>query len=913
MKSPVNCIVLTVALFVNLVSTGWALPQQDFTGPDDYISHEMSGNKLFVYTESSTYSFAPYGGEMLRIGFHFGQDTTYPVSHSVVIAPYGNAALEVSGNYLIYDIPGFRVIIQKVPLFYSVIAGADTLLYSGEAFQTVQGSRMQFYAEPYAAWYGGGSRSIPMNRAGMDLEMLNEPFFGYGWGYNRLNISIPMVVSSEGFALYFENPAPGSLSLGSASPGLISYETVNGPLSCFVIRSSDPDSLMKPFTELTGRQPLPPVWALGYIQSRFGYENETQAANVVNQMVAQGFPMDAIVFDLQWQGGVGEMGNLAWDTDWFPDPTAMMQDFLDKGVKSVCIADPYFTQQCQYFYLLSGTGMLAKNQDNATYILDDFWAGPAGLIDMTKPAAADWFWQKCKNLINGGVTGLWTDLGEPEKVPEDMVFETGISEVVRQTYNLRWSGAVYDRFHQDFPDRRLFNLTRSGYAGIQRYSVFPWSGDVQKSFGGMQAQIPIMLGMGLCGVGYMHADIGGFAGDYNPELYTRWQQMGAFFPVMRAHGSGVVPTEPVYYVDPYKSIVKDFIKLRYQLLPYNYTLAYENSTTGMPPARPLFFDDPALTWVDDEYFWGDDFLVAPVLVEGATSRWVQFPRGRWIDFFRMTSYDEGQMAEIETPLENMPVFVRAGALIPMLAGIQHTGEYLSDKYLVRYFPDPDISLGSAKIYIDDGLTQKAVTENKFSIVRLEADYQANHAEITMSRAGTGFDGEPIEKQMVFKIERAAANPTSLTFNSVTVPIAIDQTAYDQLTDAALYLPDQHQLMVKVQWASQLNGILVIDGLEVMTSFSIAEREDLRFCIYPNPVNEESRVMFNAIKGGSYKYELYNNLGQLIGNQIKNTGRPASLTYKWGELFPGDLPGGVYILRILIPGGDSLVRKVVIPG
>jgi oligosaccharide 4-alpha-D-glucosyltransferase len=910
MKSFVNALVFAATLLLSIISASWVFSQKNFSGTNGYVSHEMSGNKLFVYTEDNTYSFAPYGEEMLRIGFHFSQDTTYPISHSVVMVPDGNATLNESDNYLYYYIPGFEVIIQKIPLFYSVVAGGDTIIREGEASQTVQGSRTQFVTSPGAAWYGGGSRSIPMNRAGLDLVMLNEPFYGYGWDYDRLNISIPVVVSSEGFALYFENPSPGLLSLGSAGPGLISYEAANGPISCFVIRSDDPDSLMKPFTELTGRQPLPPIWALGYIQSRFGYENEAEASHMVNQMVDQGFPIDAIIFDLQWQGGVGEMGNLDWDLSRFPDPHGMMQDFLDKGVKSVCIADPYFTQNCQYFPMLSGVGWFAKNQQNAPYILNDFWAGPAGLIDVTNPASATWFWQRCKVMMDNGVSGLWTDLGEPEKAPEDMFFVAGSSEMIRQTYNLRWSGAIYDHFRQDYPDRRLFNLTRSGYAGMQRYSAFPWSGDVQKSFGGMKSQIPIMLGMGLCGVGYMHADIGGFAGDYNPELYTRWQQMGVFVPVMRAHGVGVA-TEPVYYPEPYKSIVKKFIKLRYQLLPYNYTLAYENSTTGMPLVRPLFFDDPLLTDVDDEYLWGKDFLIAPVIEEGAASRQVLFPQGKWIDFFRWTAYDGGIVYQIGMPLDYIPAFVRAGAMIPMIPEIQHTEEYFSDRYQIKYFPDPEVNFSFAKIYIDDGLSRQAVTGNKFSIVSLDAGYQDNHAQVAFVREGLGFDGEPVQKEMVFEIERTMAMPSSITFNSVTVPITTDLQSYDLWPDAALYLADQFQLLVKVQWNSQVNGLLLIDGLEVTTSFSIPEPVAQEVDLYPNPVIGESRVNITISKGGPCKFELYNSLGQIVGNHVDNLSSAGNFSYSWNELFPGNFPGGAYVLKIVTPGGNSWAKKIII--
>jgi hypothetical protein len=331
----------------------------------------------------------------------------------------------------------------------------------------------------------------------------------------------------------------------------------------------------------------------------------------------------------------------------------------------------------------------------------------------------------------------------------------------------------------------------------------------------------------------------------------------------------------------------------------------------MPLVRSLFFDDPTLTDVDDEYFWGNDFLVAPVLEDGVASRQVLFPAGKWIDFFRWTAYNGGQAYMIDAPLDYLPVFVRAGAIIPMIPEIQNTAQYLSDRYLLKYFPDPAVILSSAKIYIDDGLTRQAATGNKFSIVMLEADYQDNHARVNLVREGLGFDGEPVQKEMVFEIERAMAMPTSVTFNAVTVSIAPDIQSYDLLTDAALYLPDQYQLLVKVQWNSQVNGILVIDGLEVTTSFSIPEPKESKVDLYPNPVTGGSQVSLDISVKGLYKFELYNGLGQIVGNHTENISAAGNFNYSWNELFPGNLPGGAYVLRIVAPGGIKLSKKIVI--
>lgn len=903
---------LSLTLFLSFSSPSPVRSQEAATGTMDYVSHEMSGNKLFVHTETHTYSFAPYGDEILRAGLHFGQDTLYPASLSVIMAPAGEATLEESANFLTYSTSDYRVVVQKIPLSFAVLSGEDTLLRSGEAHGISAGSRMQFLANPGSAWYGGGSRAIPMNRAGLDLVMYNQPFYGYGWGRERLNISIPVVISDRGFGLYFENPSPGLLSLGSAQPDLVSYEAASGPLSCFIFHPQDPRNIMEPYTALTGRQPLPPLWALGYIQSRFGYENETEATNMVNQMVGQGFPLDAIVFDLQWQGGVGEMGNFKWDTGRFPDPEAMMQEFRDLGVKSVCIADPYFTQECQYFGMLSGIGWFAKTPGGAPYILDNFWAGRAGLIDITDPAAANWFWQRCKALIDGGVEGLWTDLGEPELAPDDMVFYSGEAVDVRQTYNLQWAGGIFGHFSEDFPDRRLFNLTRSGYAGMQRYSTFPWSGDVQKSFGGMYSQVPVMLGMGLSGFGYMGADIGGFTGEFNPELYTRWQQMGAFIPVMRAHGVSVA-TEPIHYPEPYKGIVKKFITLRYQFLPYNYTLAHTNSLSGMPPARPLFFEDPALDWVDDEYFWGDDLLVAPVMEQEAVSRQVAFPPGRWIGFFDLIAYEGGSIRQVPAPLEVLPLFVRAGALVPLIEPVRHTGLYDGSGYLVRYFADPQVAGSQARIYMDDGLSQRAVAEGEFSIIHLTAALNEENAYIEMERQGTGFQGEPLQKQMVIEVPRVRTTPGTIFYNYASIPLTDDREEYEALDESAFFDPEDvpGPLFVKIQWQSVSPGIIEINGLELSPDISIEEAARPVVQVFPNPVTTASRISMGASRPGTYDLALQNGLGQQVGWRTVFLDPKENVGLDFYETFPGDLGAGLYVLKISAPDGVSASIKVMV--
>jgi oligosaccharide 4-alpha-D-glucosyltransferase len=295
------------------------------------------------------------------------------------------------------------------------------------------------------------------------------------------------------------------------------------------------------------------------------------------------------------------------------------------------------------------------------FVLTDFYFGDGGLLDIFRKDAQSWFWSKYKKQILNGVAGWWGDLGEPEKHPsaihhnlKDLGFKRRFNaDEVHNIYGHYWNKMLYEKYAQEYPATRLFHLQRSGYAGSPRYSVFPWTGDVSRSWDGLKGQLPLLISMSMSGVPYIHSDAGGFAGgEGDPELYTRWMQFAVFTPIYRPHGTALgdleptvkdIPSEAALYPDPYKSIVRNSIQLRYQLLPYNYTLAYEQTKWGKPLIRPLFYNnslDSNLYKTDNQYMWGDHFIIAPVIEKGATTRNLYLPEGLWYDFIHKKRYKE---------------------------------------------------------------------------------------------------------------------------------------------------------------------------------------------------------------------------------------------------------------------------------
>ncbi|WBA43816.1 TIM-barrel domain-containing protein [Hymenobacter canadensis] len=490
------------------------------------------------------------------------------------------------------------VIIQKNPLRVryqrpgeTVVADAEGVFRHPAAGPAAPGGMgVSFQLQPDEHLYGTGSRALPLDRRGRRLRLYNEAHYAYQNGEPTLNVSLPTVVSSRGYMLFFDHMAAATLDLGATRPDVLEYRNEGpGSLGYFLITGESYAQILSRYTLLTGRQPLPPRWGLGLIQSRFGYKSDQEMEQVAARMRREGFPLDALVLDLYWFGGTKRQGDLDWDYQNFRQPVRMMRRLDSAGVKTILISEPYVMRTSRNDADVRRQGLVGTHTDGSPYTVESFWAGPATILDMYRPETRAWLWSYYRRRKAEGAAGWWSDLGEPENHPADMQHLLGGARQVHNGLGQAWAGILQENYRREFPQERLFNLARSGWAGMQRNSVFPWSGDVSRSWAGLQAQVPVMLGMGLGGVGYMHSDAGGFcAGPTDPELYTRWLQMASLGPILRPHGEGV-PPEPYWWPEPYKSIVRRYTHLRYELLPYLYSLAWENSQTGTPLTRPMNF------------------------------------------------------------------------------------------------------------------------------------------------------------------------------------------------------------------------------------------------------------------------------------------------------------------------------------
>jgi oligosaccharide 4-alpha-D-glucosyltransferase len=681
-----------------------------------------NGKILLIATTNGFINIKPYTPEVIRVTYQ-RKAAEQVVSYSTVAQPQMVKAIyaDKKGEYTL-STSQLKVAINKANLSIAFIAKNGDTLSTAKGYQQQQdGGQVDFTCNSTEAIYGGGSKGIDLNKRGHILENYNQAHGGYSYGQTDLNISIPLLVSNRNYGLYMDNYAQSKFDVAKTDKHKITFSTTSGLVCFYFIAGNTLDKVVGNYTSLTGRQPLPPRWVLGYITSRYGYKSEKEVMNVVDKSQQAGIPLDGVVMDLYWYKSATLMGNHSWNRDSFPDPPKMLSTLRSKGIKLVPISETYITDKSENFDYASSHNLLTGNisGDGKPYVFKKFWAGrPATLLDIFKPEARQFYWSLYKQRINEGVAGWWFDLGEPEKVSDSLRYSLGSEKQAHNLYALFWAKTAFEGYRKDFPDSRIFTLIRSGFAGMQRYSTFPWSGDINRSFNGLKAQIPIMLNMGLNGVGYMHSDAGGFTGRRvkDPELYSRWLAFASFTPIMRTHAEGYTP-EPIFWDDTTRLRVTCFIKLRYAMLPYNYTLTYTNATTGRPLMMPVnYFNDnnQRLADVNDEYLWGEHILVAPVIVKGETQKKVLFPKGNWIGFFDHKMYKDS--ATVAAPLDSLPLFVKDGSVIPMAPAYMHTEEYNGQEVSLNYYTSGAAGNVTSQWYYDDGKDPKSIANKKYDLV-----------------------------------------------------------------------------------------------------------------------------------------------------------------------------------------------------
>jgi alpha-glucosidase len=634
------------------------------------------------------------------------------------------------------------------------------------------------------AIYGLGEKAFDLNLRGCRLEMWNTDPNVYAPGDDPIHLSIPVFVAlreGRAYGFFFDNPGRARFDLGQARPDRLRYEAASGELCGYFLAGPAIADVLERYTRLTGRMPLPPRWMLGYHQSRWSYYPEQQVRDLAAEFRRRRIPCDAIHLDIHYMDGYRIF---TWDRDRFPDPPHLLAGLREQGFRAITILDPGVKVDPGYHVHDDGLSrdVFCRLSGDRCFV-GPVWPGECFFPDFTDPGVRSWWGELYRPLLEAGVAGFWNDMNEPAifggEMPTNVVHSyegRGASHgEVHNVYGMQMARASAEGVRHIRPAERVPVISRAGYAGLQRYALV-WTGDNHSTWAHLRLGVSVCLNLGLSGVAFCGPDTGGFAGDCDGELLARWTQVGALTPFFRNHSAlGTAQQEPWAFGEPYGSICRRWIELRYELLPYLYTAAWQASQTGLPMMRPLalaFPEDIRTHSLDDQFLLGDALLAAPIGRPGQRARRVYLPGRDWYDFW--TGERLGGDLIADAPLERMPLYVRAGSVLPMGPVMQHTGEWPPQALSLHVYPGD----GESWLYEDDGHST-AYQAGEFRLTHLTCE--TDRGVLTMCRRTEGpFD--PGYSRFDVYIHGLAAMPRQVLVDSKIAPLALDdKTRTGQLT------------------------------------------------------------------------------------------------------------------------------------
>jgi alpha-glucosidase len=601
-------------------------------------------------------------------------------------------------------------------------------------------------------YYGLGDKAGRMNRRNRSFTNWNTDEYGWQESSDPLYKTIPFFIglrNGTAYGVFFDNAYRSSFDFGKESQDYFSFGAVGGELNYYYFSGPEPKKIVQNYTAMVGRVPLPPFWTLGFQQSRYSYYPESRAREIVQTYRQKKIPLDAIYFDIDYQ-----QGNKPFTVDraYFPRFEKMIADFRGQGVHTVLITDLHIAKDASGKYPPYDTGMkndvFVKNPDGSVFV-GTVWPGDSVFPDFTLAKARDWWGGLYKDFVAMGASGFWNDMNEPSvflradktmplgnlhRLDDGTTRDHGAIHNVFGMENVR---ATYDGLRRLAPEERPFVLTRAAYSGTQRYAA-TWTGDNSSTWNHLSMSTPMLLSMGLCGYSLVGDDIGGFAGTPPADLLTRWIELGAFNPIYRDHtAKGTGDQEPWVHGPEHEMIRKRYIELRYQMLPYIYAGTEEMTRTGLPFMRPIFLEYPQMKDAagdDHNFLFGRDLFVAPVDTEMLDAKEVQLPPGNWFDFWTGSRVDSAKKLTLHPRLEELPLFVRAGAIVPMQAVVQSTSETPAGGLKLRVYPGDDCR---GALYMDDGHTY-AYEKNQFLRVAYTCQAAGNSVTVSSRIENNGF-------------------------------------------------------------------------------------------------------------------------------------------------------------------------------
>ena len=767
-------------ILLSLLSLFSALPAHadwHFIGP--VVPSQPTGNQITLGSSQALVSITALASDLVRVrmtpGARFGPDYSY----AVIKTDWPELRVEFSGsgNARVVRTPELEVRLQLAPFrisFYDrsghlIAKDADRL---GMAWD---GARVHCWKwmPSDEQYFGLGEKSGQLEKRGHAYVMWNTDAYGWGNSTDPLYESVPFFIGLRGgraYGLFFDNTWRSSFDMGVEAPDQYSFGAEGGELNYYFFYGPDPKKVIQRYTELVGRMPLPARWAIGYHQSRYSYYPESCVRFIADNFRQRQIPCDALFLDIDYMDGYRVF---TWDKSRFPDPPRLLADLRKQGFKVVTIIDPGIKVDPNYRAYAQGVaeGNFVKKPDGQLYI-GKVWPGDSAFPDFTSEKVRAWWGSLYKGLIDDGVAGFWNDMNEPSifDVPSktmdlDAIFDDhGLHSPhakIHNVYGMLMSEATRAGTLELRPNERPLVITRATYAGGQRYAAV-WTGDNSSLWEHLRLSLPELMTMGLSGLTFAGADIGGFALSPSAELYTRWLEAGVFYPYCRTHTEkGSRNQEPWSFGNRMEEINRRAVELRYRLMPYLYDAFHEAAESGLPVMRALLLDypdDPQAVGQNYEFLFGDDLLVAPVVKSDEREWDVYLPRGVWYDFWTDQRYTGPRHVNVEAPLDRVPVFVRGGAIIPTQQVVEYTDQAPVDPLTFEIYPAGN---STRDYYEDDGLSfdyQRGV------VLREQVSSGERDDTVALHLSAREGSYTPPARSLMFKVHAVRTRPRKVEIN-----------------------------------------------------------------------------------------------------------------------------------------------------
>lgn len=766
--------------------------------PGQIINCKLSSTGVTGKTENGYFRLTVYNDTTIRIQVSL-RDQFSVNPYSVIASPEKvKFSWEEKIDHYLLKTKKLEVTLDKTDFRLIFKNSSRTILSEDAELFGVnwQGTAVSCYKklQQWEKFIGLGEKTGGLNRYGQTYTNWNTDHFGYGTDADPLYLSLPFYIGlhhENCYGIFFDTSYKSTFNFGAGNNRFSYFTAEDGDLDYYFIHEKNVEGIISAYTTLTGKTPMPPKWALGYQQCRYSYYPDSEVIRLAETFREKEIPADTIYLDIHH---MEECKVFTFDKKRFDQPIELIKHLKELGFRVVVILDPGIKIDKDYLPYTEGNEkqLFIKYPDGKNYE-GQVWPGWCTFPDFTKPETRDWWAEKLSFYLQAGVDGFWTDMNEPatwgQTIPDLVEFnyegQIASHKKSRNVYGLQMARSTNEGLTNYHEGKRPFVLTRSGFAGIQRYAAV-WTGDNVASDEHMLAGVRLVNSLGLGGVSFAGYDIGGFVGNTRPKLFARWIAIATFCPLFRAHTMiNSNASEPWAFGEEVEQISKNYIRLRYKLLPLIYTAFYKSYQSGLPLCKSLAidysFDDKVFHGAfENQYLFCEHLLIAAVESYKEITK-IYLPEGSWYHFFTGEKLDGNRELLWECPIEYLPVFVKGGAILTMQSVKNHTEDIKDGQINIHIYKG--MGLSEQLIYEDDGKSI-AYQQATFSKTLIRMDFSAN--KLNIEKIATNYESEYHTANFFFhgmQLHEASLDGKRIEIYRKNVAFLNEISAYDPLPEA----------------------------------------------------------------------------------------------------------------------------------